>query len=71
MKYGPHCAVNAINTIQSQLDNLVNLVNLEILVNLVNLVNGESGDIQSKNLYCKIWTFKYGFFSMKMIQKGL
>ena len=25
------------------------------------------GHFQSKNLYCKIWTFKQGFFSMKMI----
>ena len=29
------------------------------------------GHFQSKNLYCKIWTFKQGFFSMKVIQKGL
>ena len=32
---------------------------------------GRGGHFQSKNLYCKIWTFKKGFFSMKMIQKGL
>ena len=25
---------------------------------------------QSKNLYCRFWTFKQGFLSMKMIQKG-
>ena len=29
------------------------------------------GHFQSKNLYCKIWTFKQGFLTMKMIQKGL
>ena len=28
------------------------------------------GHFQSKNLYCKIWTFKQGFFIMKMIQRG-
>ena len=32
---------------------------------------GGGGHFQSKNLYCKIWTFKQGFFSMKVIQKGL
>ena len=29
------------------------------------------GHFQSKNLYCKIWTFKQGFLTMKMIQKNL
>ena len=32
---------------------------------------GRGGHFQSKNLYCKIWTFKQCFFSMKMIQRGL
>ena len=32
---------------------------------------GVGGHFQSKNLYCKILTFKQGFFSMKVIQKGL
>ena len=32
---------------------------------------GGGGHFQSKNLYCKILTFKQGFFSMKVIQKGL
>ena len=28
------------------------------------------GHFQSKNLYCRFWTFKQGFLSMKMLQKG-
>ena len=32
---------------------------------------GGRGHFQSKNLYCKIWTFKQGFLTMKLIQKGL
>ena len=29
------------------------------------------GHFQSKNLYCKIWTFKQGYLTMKLIQRGL
>ena len=35
------------------------------------LRGGGGVHFQSKNLYCKIWTFKQGFLTMKMIQKGL
>ena len=31
---------------------------------------GGGDHFQSKNLCCKIWTFKRGFFGMKMTQKG-
>ena len=31
---------------------------------------GGGGHFQSENLYCRFWTFKQGFLSMKMIQKG-
>ena len=31
---------------------------------------GGGGHFQSKNFYCRFWTFKQGFLSMKMIQKG-
>ena len=31
---------------------------------------GGGGHFQSKNLYCRFWTFKQGFLSMKLIQKG-
>ena len=31
---------------------------------------GGGGHFQSKNLYCIFWTFKQGFLSMKMLQKG-
>ena len=29
------------------------------------------GHFQSKNLCCKIWTFKQGYLTMKLIQRGL
>ena len=29
---------------------------------------GGGGHFQSKNLYCKIWTFKQGYLTMKLIQ---
>merc|ERR1712016_311641 len=32
---------------------------------------GGGGHFQSKNLYCKIWTFKQGYLTMKLIQRGL
>ena len=32
---------------------------------------GGGGHFQSKNLYCKIWTFEQGFFGIKMIQRGI
>ena len=32
---------------------------------------GGGGHFQSKNLCCKIWTFKQGYLTMKLIQRGL
>ena len=32
---------------------------------------GGGGHFQSKNLYCKIWTFEQGFFGIKMIHRGI
>ena len=32
---------------------------------------GRGGHFQSKNLCCKIWTFKQGYLTMKLIQRGL
>ena len=31
---------------------------------------GGGGHFQSKNLYRKIWTFKQGYLTMKLIQRG-
>ena len=46
-------------------------VRLTDLMNFRKSSERGGGHFQSKNLYCKIWTFKQGFFSMKVIQKGL
>ena len=32
---------------------------------------GGGGHFQSKNFYCKFWTFEQGFFGIKMIKRGI
>ena len=51
---------------------------LAILRDATHLQNGwifwkipKGGHFQSKKLYCKIWIFKQGYLTMKLIQRGL
>ena len=56
----------AINTLQNK-----GRIGLPKRMNFRKSSEGGGGAFPIQNLCCKIWTFKKGFFSMKIIENGL